>query len=327
MIWLITGGAGFIGYNFIEYIMEKYKEDKIVCIDKLNYAGRYNNIEKLKENKRFQFVKVDICNKLKLNSIFESNQFDCVVNFAAESHVDRSICSAEPFIKSNVMGTQILLDAANRFQIPRFHQISTDEVYGDIPLKHLNIRFDEKCNLRPSNPYSASKASADLLVLSYYRTYELPITISRSSNNYGAHQHPEKLIPLMICNAYKNKPLPIYGDGMNIRNWLHVKDHCRAVDMIVRKGNIGEIYNVGSDYEQRNINMVKIILDTMKKPYNLIHFVEDRPGHDKKYSIDTTKIKDSLGWKPEISFQSGIEATIQWYLSQYENEVRGNDKV
>lgn len=315
---LITGGAGFIGTNYIRYILKKYPDDQIVCIDKLTYAGNYDNISDFQSDGRFHFEKADICNKEAVYKIVQKYNPDCIVNFAAESHVDRSVENPEVFLKTNIIGTSVLLDAVNSFGIKRFHQISTDEVYGDLPIDRTELKFDEKSPIKPSSPYSASKAAADMLCLSYFRTYGTPVTISRCSNNYGAYQFPEKLIPLMICNARDNKPLPVYGDGKNVRDWIYVSDHCRAVDMIVRRGQIGEIYNVGGNSEKSNIEVVKKILDVLLKPASLIMYVKDRPGHDRRYAINAEKLKNELGWKPETNFLEGIIQTIKWYCDNPE---------
>ena len=315
---LITGGAGFIGTNYIRYILKNYPDDQIVCIDKLTYAGNYDNISDFQSDGRFHFEKADICNKEAVYKIVQKYNPDCIVNFAAESHVDRSVENPEVFLKTNIIGTSVLLDAVNSFGIKRFHQISTDEVYGDLPIDRTELKFDEKSPIKPSSPYSASKAAADMLCLSYYRTYGTPVTISRCSNNYGAYQFPEKLIPLMICNAKDNKPLPVYGDGKNVRDWIYVSDHCRAVDMIVRRGQIGEIYNVGGNSEKSNIEVVKKILDVLLKPASLIMYVKDRPGHDRRYAINAEKLKNELGWKPETNFSEGIIQTIKWYCDNPE---------
>jgi len=310
---LITGGAGFIGTNYIRYILKMYPNDEIICVDKLTYAGNYDNLKEFENDGRFTFEQVDICDRKAVYSLFETYSIDCVVNFAAESHVDRSIENPEIFLKTNIIGTEVLLDAVNKYGIKRFHQISTDEVYGDLPLDRPDLKFEEDWGIKTSSPYSASKASADLLCLAYFRTYGTPVTISRCSNNYGPYQFPEKLIPLMIEKAQRNESLPVYGDGKNIRDWLYVEDHCSAIDKIVRLGKIGEIYNIGGNNEKSNIEIVKIILEALKKPESLITFVKDRPGHDRRYAINSGKIQNELGWKPQTDFESGIQQTIEWY--------------
>jgi len=311
---LVTGGAGFIGSNFIYYMLDKYKDYKIVCLDKLTYAGNLSTLKKAFENPNFKFVKGDISDREFVSELFKEKNFDIVVNFAAESHVDRSIEDPEIFLKTNVIGTQVLMDAARKFGVKRFHQVSTDEVYGDLPLDRPDLLFTEETPLRPSSPYSASKAAADLLVLAYYRTYKLPVTISRCSNNYGPYHFPEKLIPLMIIRALNDQPLPVYGDGRNVRDWLYVEDHCSAIDLIIHHGREGEVYNIGGRNERSNLEVVKTILKELGKPEELITFVKDRPGHDLRYAIDPTKIKNELGWEPKTSFEEGIKKTIKWYL-------------
>ena len=313
MIHLITGGAGFIGSNYIRYIFEKYPKDKIICIDKLTYAGNYDNVSEFEIDNRFYFERADICDRDAIYKTVKQYAPDCIINFAAESHVDRSIENPELFLKTNIFGTSVLLDAVNNFGIKRFHQISTDEVYGDLPIDRPELKFDESSPIKPSSPYSSSKAAADMLCLAYYRTYKTPVSISRCSNNYGPYQFPEKLIPLMICNARDNKPLPVYGDGENVRDWIYVCDHCCAVDAIVRSGKIGEIYNIGGDSEKSNIEVVKAILKSLSKPNSLITYVKDRPGHDRRYAINAEKLKDDLGWKPDMNFSEGIKQTIKWY--------------
>uniref|UniRef100_A0A7V4CNK4 dTDP-glucose 4,6-dehydratase n=1 Tax=Fervidobacterium pennivorans TaxID=93466 RepID=A0A7V4CNK4_FERPE len=314
MTVLVTGGAGFIGSNFIHYLVEKHPSYRVVCLDKLTYAGNLANLKGILGRDNFRFVKGDICDKELVYQIFEEERPDMVVNFAAESHVDRSIENPDIFLKTNVIGTQVLLDACRKYGVRRFHQISTDEVYGDLPLDRPDLKFTENSPLKPSSPYSASKAAADLLVLSYHKTYNIPVTISRCSNNYGPYQFPEKLIPLMIINALQDKPLPIYGDGRNVRDWIHVRDHCEAIDLILHKGKEGEIYNVGGNNERSNIEVVRTILKEIGKSESLIKFVKDRPGHDRRYALDITKIKEELGWAPSISFEEGLKSTIKWYL-------------
>ena len=310
---LITGGAGFIGTNYIRYILRMYPEDEIVCADKLTYAGNYDNLKEFEGEKRFAFDQIDICDRKAVYCLFKTYNIDCVVNFAAESHVDRSIENPEIFLQTNIIGTEVLLDAVNKYGIKRFHQISTDEVYGDLPLDRPDLKFEENWSIKTSSPYSASKASADLLCLAYFRTFGTPVTISRCSNNYGPYQFPEKLIPLMIEKAQRDESLPVYGDGKNIRDWLYVEDHCIAVDKIIRYGKVGEIYNIGGNNEKANIDIVKIILQALEKPESLITYVKDRPGHDKRYAINSCKIQNELGWKPQTDFEIGMRQTIEWY--------------
>ena len=304
---IITGGAGFIGSNFIYYELKRHPEDKFICLDKLTYAGNLSSLKGAMQQPNFKFVKGDIADR---NFIY-----NVVVNFAAESHVDRSILEPELFLKTNVIGTGVLMDACRKYGIKRYHQVSTDEVYGDLPLDRPDLFFTETTPLHTSSPYSASKASADLLVLAYHRTYGLPVTISRCSNNYGPYHFPEKLIPLMIINVLHDKPLPVYGDGANVRDWLYVEDHCSAIDLIIRHGREGEVYNVGGHNEKSNLDVVKIILKALGKSEDLITFVKDRPGHDRRYAIDPTKIHNELGWLPQTKFEDGISKTIEWYLS------------
>lgn len=315
MTLLVSGGAGFIGANFIFYILKNHPEDRMVCLDKLTYAGNLNTLAPVMELPDFRFVQADICDRAAVDRLFEEEHPDAVVNFAAESHVDRSIDGPEVFLRTNVLGTAVLMDACREHGLVRFHQISTDEVYGDLPLNRPELLFTEETPLRPSSPYSASKASADLLALAYHRTYGLPVTISRCSNNYGPYQFLEKLIPLMLSNALEDKPLPVYGQGLNVRDWIYVEDHCRAIDMILRRGQPGEVYNVGGHNEMRNIDIVKLICRELDKPEDLISFVPDRKGHDLRYAIDPSKIYLELGWKPEVSFSEGIRETICWYLN------------
>ena len=311
---VITGGAGFIGGNFVNYMVDKYPEDYFICIDSLTYAGNLETLESIINNENFKFIKADITNRTKIYDIFDKEKPDIVVNFAAESHVDRSIENPEIFLQTNIIGTSVLLDACIKYGNIRFHQVSTDEVYGDLPLDRPDLFFTEETPLHTSSPYSASKASADLLVQAYQRTFSLPTTISRCSNNYGPYHFPEKLIPLMIVKALANEKMPVYGSGENVRDWLYVKDHCKAVDMIIRKGKIGEVYNVGGNNEKTNIEVVKLILDELGKSKDLITYVEDRKGHDQRYAIDPSKIKRDLGWFPETKFEDGIKNTIKWYL-------------
>lgn len=315
---LVTGGAGFIGSNFIFYMMEKYPDGRIVCLDKLTYAGNLSTLDSVMGESGFRFVKGDICDRETVERVFEEEKPDVVVNFAAESHVDRSIEEPEIFLRTNVIGTAVLMDACRKYGNVRFHQISTDEVYGDLPLDRPDLLFTEETPIHASSPYSCSKASADLLALAYYRTYGLPVTISRCSNNYGPYQFPEKLLPLMILNALHDKPLPVYGEGLNIRDWLYVEDHCKAVDLILRDGRMGEVYNIGGQNERRNIDIVKMICRTLGKPECLIQHVKDRKGHDLRYAIDPSKIQSELGWQPETTFEDGIQRTIQWYLEHRE---------
>lgn len=311
---LVTGGAGFIGTNFIKYIMDRHKDDEVLCVDKLTYAGNRGNLAEFENDSRFEFCKADICDKDKIEKIFRGYAPDCVINFAAESHVDRSLVSPSAFIETNVVGTQILLDAVNKYQIKRFHQVSTDEVYGDLPLDRPELKFNEESMLKPSSPYSASKAAADLLVLAYHRSLKTPVTVSRCSNNYGPYQHFEKLIPHMISLALCGKPLTVYGDGKNVRDWIYVDDHCRAIDMIIRGGKSGEVYNVGGGNEISNIELVRMILSLLKKPEALIEYVADRPGHDRRYAINSDKLSRSLGYSPSVEFSGGLCKTVEWYV-------------
>ena len=314
---LVTGGAGFIGGNFVHYMLDKHPEDEIVCLDKLTYAGNMSTLEDVINHPRFKFVKGDIADKEFVGALFDENAFDAVVNFAAESHVDRSIEDPQIFLITNIIGTQVLMDACRSHGNIRYHQVSTDEVYGDLPLDRPDLMFTEETPIHTSSPYSASKASADLLVLAYFRTYGLPVTISRCSNNYGPYHFPEKLIPLMITRALADQSLPVYGDGKNVRDWLYVEDHCKAIDMILRKGKIGDVYNVGGHNEMANIDIVKLILKKLDKPESLITYVKDRKGHDRRYAIDPTKIGNELGWAPETKFADGIVKTVDWYLANH----------
>ncbi len=311
---LVTGGAGFIGSNFIYYQLKNHPEDEIVCLDALTYAGNMETLEMALKHPKFEFVKGDIADRELVYQFFEKENFDIVVNFAAESHVDRSIETPELFLRTNVMGTQVLLDASRKYGVHRYHQVSTDEVYGDLPLDEPELFFTEDTPIHTSSPYSASKASADLLTLAYYRTFKLPVTVSRCSNNYGPYHFPEKLIPLMISRALADQSLPVYGTGENIRDWLYVEDHCSAIDLIIRKGTVGEVYNIGGHNERTNLEVVKTILRELGKPESLITYVTDRPGHDRRYAIDPTKIHNELGWLPATKFDDGIQRTIQWYL-------------
>lgn len=315
MTILVTGGAGFIGSNFIFYLLKKYPANRIVCLDKLTYAGNLSTLSSVLDRPNFRFVRLDICDREGVFRLFEEERPDIVVNFAAESHVDRSILDPGIFLQTNILGTATLMDACRKFGIRRFHQVSTDEVYGDLPLTRPDLFFTEETPLHTSSPYSASKASADLLVLAYHKTYRLPVTISRCSNNYGPYQFPEKLIPLTIVNALHEKPLPVYGTGENVRDWLYVEDHCKAIDLIIHKGREGEVYNVGGHNERKNIDIVRLICRTLGKSERLITYVADRKGHDLRYAIDPTKIHTELGWLPETKFEDGIQKTIQWYLN------------
>ena len=313
MKFLITGGAGFIGSNFCNYVVKKYPEDTFVCLDDLTYAADLSYLKDIMNEETFKFVKGNICDKELVFKLFNEEQFDYVINFAAESHVDRSIDNPNIFLETNVLGTQVLMDASLKYGVKRFHQVSTDEVYGDLPLDRPDLLFTEESLLKPSSPYSASKASADLLVLSYHKTFKLDCTISRCSNNYGCNQHVEKLIPLTIKKALNNDKITVYGDGKNVRDWIYVLDHCEAIDLIVRKGKNGEVYNVVENYEINNLDLVKYILKELGKEENLITFVKDRPGHDLRYAIDSKKIKEELGWYPKSSFIENINKIIDWY--------------
>ena len=323
---LVTGGAGFIGSNFIYYELEKHPDRRIVCLDALTYAGNLETLERALKSKNFRFVKGDITDRKAVEALFEEESFDAVVNFAAESHVDRSIDEPEVFLKTNILGTQVLLDACRKRAI-RFHQVSTDEVYGDLPLDRPDLFFTEETPIHTSSPYSASKAAADLLVTAYFRTYGAKVTISRCSNNYGPYHFPEKLIPLIIANALEGKELPVYGEGKNVRDWLYVEDHCKAIDLILENGRLGEVYNIGGHNEKTNLEVVKTVLKILGKSEDLIRFVKDRPGHDMRYAIDPTKIRNELGWYPETTFEEGIKKTIQWYLDNrqwWENIINGD---
>lgn len=315
---LITGGAGFIGSNFVYYQLQNHPQDEFICLDALTYAGNLQTLQLAMQHSNFKFVKGDIADRDFVYKLFETEKPDIVVNFAAESHVDRSILEPELFLKTNIIGTGVLMDACRKYGINRCHQVSTDEVYGDLPLDRPDLFFTEETPLHTSSPYSASKASADLLVLAYHRTYGLPVTISRCSNNYGPYHFPEKLIPLMIINALYEKPLPVYGTGENVRDWLYVEDHCSAIDLIIRKGRVGEVYNIGGHNEKTNLEVVKTILKELGKGEDLITFVKDRPGHDRRYAIDPAKIHKELGWLPQTSFAEGIKKTIKWYLDNKE---------
>ena len=326
---IVTGGAGFIGGNFMHYMVNKYPKDNIICFDSLTYAGNMETLDPIKDKSNYKFYKVDITDRKAIFDLFEKEKPDYCINFAAESHVDRSVENPEIFLKTNILGTQVLMDACRKYGIKRYHQVSTDEVYGDLPLERLDLQFDETYPIKTSSPYSASKASADLLVMAYHRTFKLPCTISRCSNNYGPYHFPEKLIPLMISRALNNEKLPVYGEGKNVRDWLYVEDHCRAIDMIVRSGRDGEVYNIGGHEEKANIDIVKLILKKLNKPESLIEFVKDRPGHDLRYAMNPAKIENELGWKPSVTFEEGIDKTIAWYLNNkpwWEHIISGEYK-
>lgn len=315
MKFLVTGGAGFIGSNFLHYMTNKYPEDYFVCLDALTYAGNYENIKELENKNNYKFVKGDIKDIELVDKLFATEKFDYVVHFAAESHVDNSIKNPNLFAETNIIGTMVLLNAAKKYGVKRYHQVSTDEVYGDLPLDRPDLLFTENTSIHTSSPYSASKAGADLQVLAYARTFGLPVTISRCSNNYGAYQFPEKLIPVVISKALNNEPIPVYGKGENVRDWIHVHDHNVGVDMIVRHGRDGEIYNLGGHAERTNLEVVKTILKQLGKPESLITFVTDRPGHDRRYAIDSTKVEKELGWDRTYTFEEGIKETIDWYVN------------
>ena len=318
MKFLITGGAGFIGSNYLHYVVNKYPKDSFVCLDALTYAGNYNNIKELEKKKNYKFVKGDIRDKELIDKLFKKEKFDIVINFAAESHVDNSIKNPNLFADTNILGTMTLLNASKEYNVKRYHQVSTDEVYGDLPLDRPDLLFTEENPIHTSSPYSASKAGADLQVLAYARTFKLPVTISRCSNNYGPYQFPEKLIPVVISKALNDEPIPVYGKGENVRDWIHVHDHNVGVDLIVRKGKPGEIYNLGGHSEKTNLEVVKTILKQLKKPESLISFVTDRPGHDLRYAIDSKKVEKELGWKRSYKFDKGIKETIDWYVNNQE---------
>ena len=323
---IVTGGAGFIGSNFIFHMLKSHPDYRVICLDALTYAGNLSTLEPVMENEKFRFVKASITDRKAVFDLFEEEKPDIIVNFAAESHVDRSIENPSVFLETNIMGTQVLLDACRKFGIKRFHQVSTDEVYGDLPLDRPDLFFTEETPIHTSSPYSASKAAADLLVQAYHRTFKVPVTISRCSNNYGPYHFPEKLIPLMIANALNDKPLPVYGKGENVRDWLYVEDHCKAIDLIIHKGTVGEVYNIGGHNEMRNIDIVKTIVHELGKSEELITYVTDRAGHDLRYAIDPTKIHNELGWLPETKFEEGIKKTIEWYLDNkpwWENIING----
>lgn len=326
MTVIVTGGAGFIGSNFVFYQLKNHPEDRVICLDKLTYAGNLSTLEPVMNHKNFRFVKVDIADREAVYNLFEEEKPDIVVNFAAESHVDRSIENPEIFLQTNILGTQVLMDACRKYGIKRYHQVSTDEVYGDLPLDRTDLFFTEDTPIHTSSPYSASKASADLLVLAYYRTYKLPVTITRCSNNYGPYHFPEKLIPLVISRALADEPIPVYGKGENVRDWLYVEDHCSAIDLVIRKGREGEVYNIGGHNEKTNLEVVKSILSYLGKPESLINYVTDRPGHDMRYAIDPAKIHNELSWIPATKFEDGIKKTIDWYLDNkdwWQNIISG----
>ncbi len=315
---LVTGGAGFIGGNFVHYMLNKYNDYEIVNLDLLTYAGNLETLKSVEDCPNYRFVHADIADRAFIMELFEKEHFDIVVNFAAETHVDRSVVDPEVFVRTNVIGTQTLLDASRKYNVERYHQVSTDEVYGDLPLDRPDLFFTEETQLHTSSPYSASKAGSDMFVLAYNRTFGLPVTISRCSNNYGQYQFPEKLIPLMISRALADEPLPVYGKGENVRDWLHVLDHCAAIDLIIHKGRVGEVYNIGGHNERTNLEVVKTILKALGKPETLIKYVTDRPGHDRRYAIDPKKIETELGWKPTYNFDTGMAQTIQWYIDNKE---------
>ncbi len=324
---LITGAAGFIGSNFVYWQLEHHPHDPLVCLDALTYAGNLETLANALQHPNCTFIKADIADENTIEAVFSAHDFDCVVNFAAESHVDRSLEQPGLFLKTNIMGTQVLMDACRRHKVARFHQVSTDEVYGDLPLDRPDLFFTEQTPIHTSSPYAASKAGADLLVLAYHRTFGLPVTISRCSNNYGPYHFPEKLIPLMITRALADESLPVYGKGENVRDWLYVTDHCQAIDQIMRHGTVGEVYNVGGHNERTNLEVVKTILRELDKPESLIRFVTDRPGHDRRYAIDPAKIEAELNWHPEVPFEAGIRQTIRWYLENrtwWENIISGD---
>ena len=313
--FLVTGGAGFIGSNYLHYVVNKYPSDEFVCIDALTYAGNYNNIKALENKDNFKFVHGNITDIELLDKLFEKEKFDYVVNFAAESHVDNSIKNPRIFLETNILGTQALMDACRKYGIKRYHQVSTDEVYGDLPLDRPDLLFTEETPLHTSSPYSSSKAGADLLVMAYHRTYGLPVTISRCSNNYGPYQFPEKLIPVVISKALNDEKVPVYGKGLNVRDWIHVHDHNVGVDLIVRYGKDGEVYNLGGHSERQNIDVVKTILHKLNKSEDLITYVTDRKGHDLRYAIDSSKVENELGWDRTYNFEDGISKTVDWYLN------------
>ena len=314
VVVIVTGGAGFIGSNFIFHMLASHEDYRIVCLDKLTYAGNLSTLKSVMDRPNFRFVRLDICDRCGVERLFEEEKPDIVVNFAAESHVDRSIENPSVFLQTNIVGAGVLMDACRKYGVRRFHQVSTDEVYGDLPLNRPDLFFTEDTPIHASSPYSSSKAGADLLAMAYYRTYGLPVTISRCSNNYGPYHFPEKLIPLMIVNCLYDRPLPVYGEGINVRDWLYVEDHCKAIDLVIHRGRVGEVYNIGGHNEMRNIDIVKLICRELGKPESLITYVTDRKGHDLRYAIDPAKIHRELGWLPETRFEDGIRKTIRWYL-------------
>ena len=318
MKMLVTGGAGFIGSNFLHYMVNKYPDYQIVCLDDLTYAGNYNNLKPIINKSNFKFVKGNITDKDFVEDLFEKEKFDVVINFAAESHVDNSIKNPQIFLTTNIIGTQVLMDASLRNGVKRFHQISTDEVYGDLPLDRPDLLFTENTPIHTSSPYSSSKAGADLLVGAYYRTYGLPITITRCSNNYGPYQFPEKLIPVVISKALNNESIPVYGKGENVRDWIHVYDHNVGIDLVIHHGKIGEVYNLGGHSEKTNLDVVKTILKYLGKSEDLITFVTDRPGHDLRYAINSDKAEKELGWSRKYTFDEGIKETVDWYVNNEE---------
>ena len=324
---IVTGGAGFIGSNFIYYQLKHHPKDRIICLDALTYAGNLATLDEAMKHENFRFVKGDIADREAVDQLFREEQPDIIVNFAAESHVDRSIENPEIFLRTNVLGTQVLMDACRKYGIKRYHQVSTDEVYGDLPLDRPDLFFTEETPIHTSSPYSASKASADLLVLAYHRTFGLPVSITRCSNNYGPYHFPEKLIPLIISRALADQSLPVYGTGENVRDWLYVEDHCAAIDLVIRSGREGEVYNIGGHNERTNLQVVKTVLNELHKPETLITYVKDRPGHDRRYAIDPSKIHGELGWLPKTDFDTGIAKTVRWYLENrawWENILKGD---
>lgn len=318
---LITGAAGFIGSHFVDYVLDHHPEDTVIGLDKLTYAGNLDNLAGRLQDRRFRFFRADICDREAVFPLLERESVDCIVNFAAESHVDRSLQDPGVFLRTNVLGVGVLLDGTAQFGVSRFHQVSTDEVYGDLPLDRPELKFDEGSPLRPSSPYSASKAAADLLALSYFRSFGTPVTITRSSNNYGPRQYPEKLIPRMIRRARAGRPLPVYGDGRNVRDWIHVLDHCAAVDLVIRKGRVGEVYNVGGGNERSNLDLIRLLLSLMGKDEALISFIADRKGHDRRYALSSDKLTGELGWRPAVDFDAGIRDTLRWYLDRPDQEA------
>ena len=318
---LITGAAGFIGSHFVDYVLDHHPEDTVIGLDKLTYAGNLDNLAGRLQDRRFRFFRADICDREAVFPLLERESVDCIVNFAAESHVDRSLQDPGVFLRTNVLGVGVLLDGTAQFGVSRFHQVSTDEVYGDLPLDRPELKFDEGSPLRPSSPYSASKAAADLLALSYFRSFGTPVTITRSSNNYGPRQYPEKLIPRMIRRARAGRSLPVYGDGRNVRDWIHVLDHCASVDLVIRKGRVGEVYNVGGGNERSNLDLIRLLLSLMGKDESLLSFTADRKGHDRRYALSSDKLTGELGWRPAVDFDAGIRDTLRWYLDRPDQEA------